>query len=50
MADDDVRINYKLATTGASLIEDGDTIIHHCNTGDLAVVDWGTALAQSFCP
>ncbi len=26
------------------LIEDGDTIIHHCNTGALAVVDWGTAL------
>ena len=44
MAEDDVRINYKLATNGASLIEDGDTIIHHCNTGALAVVDWGTAL------
>jgi methylthioribose-1-phosphate isomerase len=26
------------------LIEDGDTIIHHCNTGALATVDWGTAL------
>jgi methylthioribose-1-phosphate isomerase len=26
------------------LIEDGDVIIHHCNTGALAVVDWGTAL------
>jgi methylthioribose-1-phosphate isomerase len=26
------------------LIDDGDTIIHHCNTGALAVVDWGTAL------
>jgi len=29
---------------GAALIDDGDTIIHHCNTGALAVVDWGTAL------
>jgi methylthioribose-1-phosphate isomerase len=29
---------------GAELIADGDTIIHHCNTGALAVVDWGTAL------
>jgi methylthioribose-1-phosphate isomerase len=26
------------------LIDDGDTIIHHCNTGALAAVDWGTAL------
>jgi len=29
---------------GATLIDDNDTIIHHCNTGSLAVVDWGTAL------
>ncbi|MBL8050606.1 MAG: s-methyl-5-thioribose-1-phosphate isomerase, partial [Anaerolineales bacterium] len=27
-----------------TLINDGDTIIHHCNTGALATVDWGTAL------
>jgi methylthioribose-1-phosphate isomerase len=26
------------------LIADGDTIVHHCNTGALATVDWGTAL------
>jgi methylthioribose-1-phosphate isomerase len=26
------------------LIDDGDTVIHHCNTGSLATVDWGTAL------
>lgn len=44
MAEEDVRINRKLAENGASLINDGDTIIHHCNTGSLAVVDWGTAL------
>jgi len=44
MAEEDVRVNRKLAENGASLIEDGDTIIHHCNTGSLAVVDWGTAL------
>lgn len=29
---------------GAELIHDGDTIIHHCNTGALAVAEWGTAL------
>ena len=44
MADEDVRVNRKLAENGAALIEDGDTIIHHCNTGSLAVVEWGTAL------
>jgi methylthioribose-1-phosphate isomerase len=44
LADDDVEINKKMAEYGAALIEDGDTIIHHCNTGALATVDWGTAL------
>jgi len=44
MADEDVETNRKLASFGAELIEDGDTIIHHCNTGALATVDWGTAL------
>ncbi|HCS40626.1 MAG TPA: S-methyl-5-thioribose-1-phosphate isomerase [Anaerolineaceae bacterium] len=44
MAEEDIQINRKLAKNGASLINDGDTIIHHCNTGSLAVVDWGTAL------
>ena len=44
LADDDVRLNQQMARLGATLIEDGDTIIHHCNTGALAAVDWGTAL------
>ncbi len=44
LAEEDVRTNLRLAEQGASLITDGDTIIHHCNTGSLAVVDWGTAL------
>lgn len=44
LADEDVEINRRMATHGAALIEDGDTIIHHCNTGALAAVDWGTAL------
>jgi methylthioribose-1-phosphate isomerase len=34
----------RISTHGAALIVDGDTIIHHCNTGALATVDWGTAL------
>jgi methylthioribose-1-phosphate isomerase len=44
IADEDVEINRRMALNGAALIEDGDTIIHHCNTGALATVDWGTAL------
>ncbi|MBL0345532.1 S-methyl-5-thioribose-1-phosphate isomerase [Candidatus Villigracilis affinis] len=44
LADEDVAINKRMAEHGAALINDGDTIIHHCNTGALATVDWGTAL------
>lgn len=44
IADEDVEINKRIAAYGASLIEDGDHILHHCNTGALATVDWGTAL------
>jgi methylthioribose-1-phosphate isomerase len=44
IADEDVQINKRMADHGATLIEDGDTVIHHCNTGALATVDWGTAL------
>ncbi len=44
IADEDVAINKRMAEHGAALIDDGDTIIHHCNTGALATVDWGTAL------
>jgi methylthioribose-1-phosphate isomerase len=44
IADEDVEINKRMAEHGAALIHDGDTVIHHCNTGALATVDWGTAL------
>jgi methylthioribose-1-phosphate isomerase len=44
IADEDVRTNLRIAEIGAELIADGDTILHHCNTGALATVDWGTAL------
>ena len=44
MAEEDIAINKKMSAFGASMINDGDTIIHHCNTGALAAVDWGTAL------
>lgn len=44
MAEEDIRVNKAISKNGAPLIADGDTIIHHCNTGALATVDWGTAL------
>ncbi len=44
IADEDVAANMQIAQIGCSLIDDGDTILHHCNTGALATVDWGTAL------
>jgi len=44
IADEDVEVNKRMAGHGAELIQSGDTIIHHCNTGALATVDWGTAL------
>lgn len=44
IADEDAILNRRMAQYGAALIEDGDVIIHHCNTGSLATVEWGTAL------
>ncbi len=48
IADDDVELNQRMGAHGASLVEDGATILHHCNTGALATVDWGTALGVIF--
>jgi len=44
IADEDVAINRRLGFHGASLIADGANLLHHCNTGALATVDFGTAL------
>ncbi len=44
IADEDIEINLRIGAYGANFIKDGDTIIHHCNTGALATVDFGTAL------
>jgi methylthioribose-1-phosphate isomerase len=48
LADEDVAINQRMGAHGAALIEAGDTILHHCNTGALATVDYGTALGVIF--
>jgi methylthioribose-1-phosphate isomerase len=44
IADEDVKKNMQLGEHGAALLEDGDTVMTHCNAGRLACVDWGTAL------
>lgn len=49
MADEDVAVNKRIGANGAALIRDGDTVIHHCNTGGLAAVDYGTALGVIRC-
>ncbi len=49
MADEDVAINRRMGAHGTALVHDGDTIIHHCNTGALATVDYGTALGVIRC-
>lgn len=45
MAEDDVQANWKIGEYGAALLDDGDQILTHCNTGTLATVSYGTALA-----
>lgn len=42
--DDDVAMSEALAEHGAALLDDGDGVITHCNTGALATVGVGTAL------
>lgn len=45
IAQEDVEANHKIGEQGASLIDDGDQILTHCNTGTLATVSYGTAIA-----
>ena len=44
IAEEDIRVNRAIGRNGARLLEDGDTILTHCNAGRLACVGWGTAL------
>ncbi len=41
---EDVRGNVEMGRIGSRLIEDGDTVLTHCNTGALATAGFGTAL------
>jgi methylthioribose-1-phosphate isomerase len=49
IADEDVETNQAIGKYGAAFIQNGDTVLHHCNTGALATVDYGTALGVIRC-
>lgn len=44
MYEEDIETNKAIGKHGAAIIDDGDTILTHCNAGALACVDYGTAL------
>lgn len=48
LADEDVEINRRMGFHGAAVVPEGANILHHCNTGALATVDFGTALGVIF--
>jgi methylthioribose-1-phosphate isomerase len=44
IADEDAEANRIMGENGAALINDGDVVLTHCNAGELATVEYGTAL------
>ena len=44
IADEDAEINLSICKNAQELIPNKAVIFHHCNTGSLAAVDYGTAL------
>jgi methylthioribose-1-phosphate isomerase len=44
LAAEDVETCRRMGRHGLALVPDGARILHHCNTGALAAVDYGTAL------
>ncbi|MHA1731481.1 MAG: S-methyl-5-thioribose-1-phosphate isomerase [Promethearchaeota archaeon] len=45
MAREDVDTNKRIGSHGAAVLDEGDTVLTHCNAGSLATVQYGTALA-----
>jgi methylthioribose-1-phosphate isomerase len=41
---DDIAMNKAMGRLGGELLEDGDTVMTHCNAGALATAGYGTAL------
>lgn len=44
MYQEDIDTNMAIGKYGSQVIDDGDTVLTHCNAGALACVDYGTAL------
>ncbi|MBP2044804.1 S-methyl-5-thioribose-1-phosphate isomerase [Methanobacterium aggregans] len=44
MYEEDMETHRAIGKYGSEVIDDGDTILTHCNAGALACVDYGTAL------
>lgn len=44
MYNEDMETNRNIGKYGSEIIDEGDTILTHCNAGALACVDYGTAL------
>ena len=44
IADEDAQADRAIGKNGAALIKDGDTILTHCNAGELAAVEYGMSL------
>jgi len=42
--EEDRKVCRKMSRIGSDLLEDGDTVLTHCNAGALATADYGTAL------
>lgn len=45
MWQEDIDTNRAIGKYGAEILEEGDTVLTHCNAGSLATVQYGTALA-----
>ncbi|MDH7480666.1 MAG: S-methyl-5-thioribose-1-phosphate isomerase [Armatimonadota bacterium] len=42
--EEDIEVNQRIGKNGSELIQDGDTVLTHCNAGALATAGYGTAL------
>ena len=44
LAEEDLQVNLAIGRNGASLLDDGDVVLTHCNAGAFGTVGYGTAL------
>ena len=48
IAEEDCEVCRRIGQNGAALLQDGDTVLTHCNAGGLATAHYGTALGVIF--